>query len=394
MKKKTSVLAIVLMLSCVLCSICVYSYFKNQYAVKVYRFTNALSHELLLKYPEDEQTIVGYIKAFHQLGKSELVEGNDILSKYGFSSNDFLEKYEVDIWVIMIGSASLLLILIRIIFVFIRSKYRKRIEDLTAFLEKMNTSEAVSILPSIEDDFAPLQDEIYKTMTNLRQTKRDAIVAKENFAHNLANITHQIKTPITSISIMNQLLEEEKKEEYILQISKQTKYLKKLAETLLLLSRIDSGVLELERKPIDIYSMLQLAVEALDEISREKEIEIILFNQEEIQYIGDMDWSIEAFLNIIKNCIEHTPRGGNIYIEYSENPLYKEIIIKDSGEGFAEDELAHIFERFYKGKRNSKNGIGIGLSLAKDIIEMQNGFIQATNFPEGGACFTIHIYSH
>ena len=394
MKKKTSVFAIILMLSCVLCSICVYSYCRSQYAVKVYRFTNALAHEMISKYPEDEQTIVGYIKAFHQLGKSELAKDKDILSRYGFTSDDFLEKYEMDIFAIIIGSTFLLLILICIIFVFIRNKYRKRIEDLTAFLEKMNTSEAVSILPSIEDDFAPLQDEIYKTITNLRQTKQDAIAAKENFAHNLANITHQIKTPITSISIMNQLLEDEKKEEYILQIAKQTKYLKKLAETLLLLSRIDSGVLELEKKPIDIYSMLQLAVEVLDEISREKEIEIIILNQEEIQYIGDMDWSIEAFLNIIKNCIEHVPRGGKIYIDYSENPLYKEIIIKDSGEGFADEELPHIFERFYKGKRTSKNGIGIGLPLAKEIIEMQNGFIQATNLSEGGACFNIHIYHH
>lgn len=293
----------------------------------------------------------------------------------------------------VMGSICLVILINYFIVIAMKNKYRRRIQDLTVFLEQVNINEAVSVLPNVEDDFAPLQDEIYKTITSLRQSQKEAVEAKENFAHNLANISHQIKTPITSISIMNELLEEDKKEEYVQQIAKQIKYMKKLADSLLLLSRIDSGVLELEKKPIDIYTMLQLAVEELEEISREKEIEIIILSEKENSFIGDMDWSIEAVLNLIKNCIEHTPRGGNILIDYSYNPLYKEITIKDSGEGFGMEELSHIFKRFYKGK-NGKNGIGIGLSLAKEIIEMQNGFIQATNLPEGGACFTIHFYCH
>ena len=107
-----------------------------------------------------------------------------------------------------------------------------------------------------------------------------------------------------------------------------------------------------------------------------------------------MEWTMEAFLNLLKNCMEHSTQNGTIHCDYSTNSIYSEILIWDEGEGFYPDDIPHLFERFYRGKNASSNGIGIGLALAKSIFELQNGNITARNLPDGGACFEIRIYSH
>ena len=108
---------------------------------------------------------------------------------------------------------------------------------------------------------------------------------------------------------------------------------------------------------------------------------------------ADLDWTMEAVMNLMKNCMEHS-LGGTVYCSYAQNPLYTEIRIWDEGEGFAKEDIPHLFERFYRGKNEREGGIGIGLSLSKEIIERQNGTIRAENRPEGGALFEIRIYSH
>ena len=109
---------------------------------------------------------------------------------------------------------------------------------------------------------------------------------------------------------------------------------------------------------------------------------------------GDKDWTMEAFCNLMKNCVEHTPEGGTVFCEYSQNPLYTEVRIWDNGNGFAEEDLPYLFQRFYRGKNASGTGIGIGLALSKAIVELQNGTITARNLHGGGACFEIRFYSH
>lgn len=99
-------------------------------------------------------------------------------------------------------------------------------------------------------------------------------------------------------------------------------------------------------------------------------------------------------MNLMKNCMEHSPEGGCIHCDYSENPLYTELLIWDEGEGFEKEELPHLFQRFYRGKRAGTQGAGIGLALARQVLELENGVLTARNLPEGGACFEIRIYSH
>ena len=113
-----------------------------------------------------------------------------------------------------------------------------------------------------------------------------------------------------------------------------------------------------------------------------------------MEFSGDLEWSMEALINLMKNCMEHSPSGGHIYCDYTENPLYAQILIWDEGTGFVQGDIPHLFERFYQGRNGTPNGSGIGLALARSIFELQNGTVTARNIPEGGACFEIKIYSH
>lgn len=281
-----------------------------------------------------------------------------------------------------------------LLFLFWNRKRRRRIEELREYLEQVNIGGG-SIWPQAgEDDFSGLQDEIYKTVTELYQTREQALAARNNFAANLYHIAHQIKTPITSASLSLQMLEKTSAPKYMEQIQRQLSRLTYLEESLLLLSRIDSGTLPLERKPVDVFTLLELSAENMEELFREAAVRADIQEAGEVIIQADMEWTMEAVMNLFKNCMEHTPRGGKISCFYEQNPIYTQISIADTGEGFAKEDIPHLFDRFYRGKNAKKDGVGIGLALAKSIIESQNGVIRAKNRPEGGACFEIRFYRH
>lgn len=177
-------------------------------------------------------------------------------------------------------------------------------------------------------------------------------------------------------------------------VRRQLERLAWLEETLLTLSKIDAGTLKMEHAPVDLYTLLCLAAENLQELLSQKEVQAEIPDRGSAEMYGDMEWSMEAVMNLMKNCMEHTPAGGKIFCDYGANPLYVWIRIQDDGPGFAAEDLPHLFERFYQGKDAAGGGTGIGLALARSIFELQNGNITARNRPEGGACFEIRIYSH
>ena len=268
------------------------------------------------------------------------------------------------------------------------------IQTLTAYLEQVNAGGQGLLFSTSEDEFSKLQDEIYKTVISLHQTRDTAIQARDHFADNLFNIAHQLKTPITAISLSTQMMQEQTSLEYPGQIQKQLKRLTHLEEALLLLSRIDAGTLALKNEKVDVFTVLTLAADNLQELFEQADVSIDIPELGEIEITGDLDWTMEIIMNLYKNCMEHTPAGKKVYCSYEQNPLYTKIRIWDKGQGFHKDDIPHLFERFYRGKDAKDSGIGIGLSLAKAIIEMQNGVISADNLPNGGACFEIRIYSH
>lgn len=230
-----------------------------------------------------------------------------------------------------------------------------------------------------------LEDEIYKSIVLLRESREQAVTARQSLADNLADISHQLKTPLSTITLLADMSGAE-------QISTQAEKMSGLVSALLTLSRMDAGTLEMEQKLVDVEELCQCAVDAVLPLFSNRNITLHLPNSN-VSYIGDMEWSIQVVSNILKNCFEHTPSGGEITVSAEENPLYTAICIEDNGGGVADEDLPHLFERFYRGKHTKKDSIGIGLALAKALVEAQNGTLIAENRPEGGARFIIKFYS-
>lgn len=190
------------------------------------------------------------------------------------------------------------------------------------------------------------------------------------------------------------MMEEHPSRDYLAQIHKQLGRLTHLEEALLLLSRLDAGILPLKMEAVDVYTAVSLAADNLQEVFEAAGLSVDIPEMGEMKILADLDWTMEALMNLFKNCAEYTPPGGRIHCACSQNPLYTEIILWDEGKGFDKEDIPHLFERFYRGKNASGNGIGIGLSLAREIIERQNGTIRAVNLPGKGAAFEIRFYSH
>lgn len=352
-----------------------------------------LCEVIIESHPEAEAVVLSSLKEYHEDVEQGYM-GNEFLLQYGYRISDFDNGFQLG-FVLLIFVVFLFITGSFIIYSWYIERYnQRRIEELTNYLECVNAGKFDRIIQSKEDAFSHLEDEIYKTVTTLRQTKDTAVKTKENYADNLTNIAHQLKTKITTLSLALQLSKKSDSAIFIQQMESQLESLGWLEEALLTLSKIDAGVLQLECSKVDIYTALTLATENLNELLVESAVAVEIPDKGCIEIDGDMEWTMEAFINVIKNCIEHSTPGSVIHCDYSANPLYTEILIWDEGKGFKEEDIPHLFERFYKGKETSEKGIGIGLSLARSIFEMQNGNITARNMQNGGACFEIRVYSH
>lgn len=363
-------------------------YYSNAQFQMISGFCRMLTEENLL----DQDLLMEKIKENQEA--SLWSDHGSLLESFGYGAADFMgERWERG-YLIAAICLGIGLLAFFVTFFYWHKKGCRQILRLTEYLEKVNTGGNGLLLACEEDDYSRLQDEIYKTVTSLYQTREAALEAKRNFADNLYNIAHQLKTPITAISLSAQMIEENDCLEHAAQIWKQVARLAHLEEALLLLSRIDAGTLLLEKKEVDVFTLLTLAADNLQELSALSHVAIEIEEGEETIITADMEWTMEAIINLLKNCMEHSPKGATVHCSYEENPLYVQIRIWDEGNGFDKKDIPHLFERFYRGERVAKGGIGIGLSLSKAIIEMQNGVIQAGNLPEGGAFFEIRMYSH
>ena len=348
--------------------------------------------KILDKQPEIRQIILEVLKE----SKDHSMEwsGENILTAFGYQEIHFLEGSQRQVVILLALSLFIGISLFLLAFWLKHRRQVLNIQTLTTYLEQVNAGGQGLLFSTSEDEFSKLQDEIYKTVTTLHQTRDTAIQARNHFADNLSNIAHQLKTPITSISLSTQMMQEQTSLEYPEQIQKQLKRLTHLEEALLLLSRIDSGTLALKNEKLDVFTVLTLASDNLQELLEQAGVSIDIKELGEIEITGDLEWTMESIMNLFKNCMEHTPTGKKVHCSYEQNPLYTQIRIWDEGQGFHKDDIPHLFERFYRGRNAKDSGIGIGLSLAKAIIEMQNGVINAGNLPHGGACFEIRFYSH
>ena len=270
----------------------------------------------------------------------------------------------------------------------------KRTAVLSGYLDRIMEGQYDTLMQ--HDTGSELEDSIYKAVVLLREEREQAQRAKKNLADNMADLSHQLKTPAASIGLTLSLLKkkawDEETKEDIGRMEGQVSRLQQLVGSMLTLSRLDAGVLELEEKEFDLEEMLVDAVQPFVRQMEEKGICFGIQGADGISLSGDFGWCSEAFGNIIKNCVEHTPERGDISIVCRDNPIYTEIVIQDSGGGFDEADLSRLFERFYRGAGSSKDSAGIGLALAKSIIEKENGTVTAENTETGGAGFYIKFY--
>lgn len=362
------------------------------YSRQQFDLLNTVCAEILEQEPESRQVISAALKDYTRQEADHSAE-DDILSTLGYRVSDLTAPdYKQNI---LFTSAGFLIGILLFILTFL---YRNRTESLRIlaladYLEQVNMGKAVILSTSGEDHFAKLEDEIYKTVTYLYQTKDTAVQAKKDFAQNLSNIAHQVKTPITAISLSLQMMRQNSDNTHFEKIEKQLLRITHLEKSLLILSQLDAGTLPLQKNETDIFTLLVLAADNLQELFTDSGTSIDIPELGEMAVLADPEWTMEALMNLMKNCIEHN-RGGTIHCSYAQNPLYTEILIWDEGTGFAKEDLPHLFERFYRGQNAHEGGIGIGLALSKEIIERQNGTIRAKNMPAGGALFEIRFYCH
>lgn len=353
---------------------------------------NTICGAVVEREPEAERIVPAALKEYTS-GNVNGAEVRDVLSSWGYAADDFSVPDHGQIFLLAAVGSLAGIFLFLLTFLYRNQMETRRIQALTDYLEQVNVGKAAILRASGEDEFSKLEDEIYKTVTFLYQTKDEAVQAKNDFAENLSNIAHQIKTPITAISLSVQTMQNERNGEKIRQIQRQLLRLTRLEEALLVLSRLDAGSLQFHKEEIDVFTVLVLAADNLQELFSESQTSVDIPELGEMAITADLDWTMEAVMNILKNSMEHN-RGGTVHCTYGQNPLYTEILIWDEGEGFYREDLSHLFERFYRGKNACEGGIGIGLALSKEIIEGQNGTIRAQNMPDGGACFEIRFYSH
>ncbi len=265
-------------------------------------------------------------------------------------------------------------------------EYKEKIKKLEDDLTRINSGDYSIDIKEDDDEYSSLRGEIYKIIINLKSLEEEAKRQKLTLKKDLSNIAHQLKTPITSIGFMVELINEDREntEIYLEKLYSELEKLKNFTEVLLKLSKINSNAIEYKFKEL---SMLEIIEDILNSLNRDGKINIE-YHGEDFYVLGDEVWLYEAFLNIIKNSLEHT--RNTVSIELTSNPIYKVIKISDNGSGVQEEILKRIFDRFYRGD-TSLPGYGIGLNLSKSIIEEHNGDIIAFN--DNGLTFEVKFYN-
>lgn len=273
----------------------------------------------------------------------------------------------------------------------------QRMEKLTDDIDKiLHGRKDIRIDDNLEGELSILQNELSKMLIILNEQNDKLKNEKKFLSDSIADISHQLRTPLTSINLILSLLHEpdmteERRLELLQKLSQLIARTDYLINVLLKMSKIDAGTVTFEKQPVKVKALIARAVEPL-EVALELKGQTVMTEISDESFMGDLSWTTEAVANIIKNCHEHTPQDGTITISAESTPLYTEFSIQDSGNGIDQEDLAHIFERFYKGKNSSDNSFGIGLALAQTIITGQDGTIKASNGRNGGAQFTIRFY--
>lgn len=288
-------------------------------------------------------------------------------------------------------------LLIGCCYFFTRWRYRE-IEKLSGYLRQISSGDyTLDVRDNYEGELGILKNEMYKVTIMLSEQSSLLQQDKIKLTDAISDISHQLKTPLTSMMVMADLLSdaelpEAKRMEFTHNIRIQLERIEWLVSSLLKLSKIDAGTVQFKEEQIAVEELIQKALEPVLIPIDIKEQTVSVKGEDKVTFLGDLNWTAEALINILKNCVEHTREGGKITISFLENALFTEIIIEDTGKGIPKEDLPYIFTRFYKGKHAAEESIGIGLAMAHSIVTNQNGTIDVISEKEGGTQFQIKFY--
>lgn len=349
--------------------------------------------KLIMNHPELEEEILKEI--------TNPKNNIEFLKKYDFDKKSIISDYSLELKNNLLKRDIILYFIFFLILVTIYALYitneNKKIKQIDKYIKDiLNNKDIFDIRDYNEDVLSKLKNDIYKITVLLKEEKENTLREKKNLEIILSDISHQIRTPLTSMYVINDLLlddnlEKKKRKEFLSKNRIQLERIEWLVTSLLKISRLDSGTIKLKKEKINTSDLIYKVVEPLKIPIELKNQDLIVNIPQGILINIDLNWTIEALVNILKNAHEHTPKNGEIRIDVLDNPIYTEIDITDNGEGISKDDINHIFERFYKGTSN-KDSIGIGLNMAKTIIEKENGTIEVVSEVKKYTIFKIKFY--
>lgn len=360
--------------------------FLNIYEYKTYtkNFNNKIS-AIINVIKKDYPKITD--KEIIEIINNDTLKTNDFFNKYGIDVNNksILIKNDRDYHKFLAINLSFLTITVAILLIiYIRYNYKKEkdIKDIIKCIEQINKKNYEIQIDSIsEDELSILKNEIYKTTIMLKEAAENSSKDKLNLKKSLEDISHQLKTPLTSILVMldniieDSNMEEKIRNDFIVDIKRNVLNINFLVQSLLKLSKFDANTIHFVKQENDLKTIVEESIKNVSTLCDLRNINIKLNIKENFKIICDDKWQIEALTNIIKNAIEHSKNNSNIIINIENNNVYSMIEVIDFGEGIAKKDIKHIFERFYKCKNTKTDSIGIGLALAKTIIEEDKGTI-------------------
>ncbi len=355
---------------------------------------------VLEAYPDAERGLIQQVKEADQ---EAIQTGEAVLARYGFSTDHLLYGGEAVRQTTKLNGllyACLTVVVftapVGLFFLFLSRQYRK-IRSINNYLRRVAAGDySLAIRDNAEGELSLLKNELYKITVMLKEQAESLNQDKIRLANFLADISHQLKTPLTSLIMLSDLLEddpdEKVKKEFLTRIRSQLKRMEWLTTSLLKLSRLEAGTVSMKKDTFKIKDLVDRAVEALGIPLELKRQTVQLEGDEGAMMTGDFNWTLEALINILKNHIEHTPEQGLIRITYEENPIFTKISTADNGVGIDPQDLPYIFNRFFRGKNASEDSVGIGLAMAYEIIKQQGGDITVNSKPHEGTQFTITLY--
>ena len=398
-RKQFILFELCLFFSCILFAVIMTNVTTDIYQKHVYEREGTLLKKVIEEHPENEEEMIQlYEKTdFRKVDTS-------VLEKYGYLTSDDLKYFQdlkqahYNLLVSQIIFVTLLFIVLNIAYIWYQWNQDRKLKELDRYLLTVLAGNYNLDIRDYEDGIlSSLKNDVYKMSVLLKEDKERALEQQKYLESVLSDISHQLRTPLTSMYVMNDLLSDGKvrgkqKKEILNKNRAQLERIEWLITTLLKMSRIDAGTVTFKEEKVVTKELIKKSLEPINIPIELKKQTVLIVGDKKSTVILDQKWTVEAFVNLLKNAHEHTPVGGMIIIKITDNPLFTEFLIQDNGTGIAKEDLPHIFERFYKGKNSSSESIGIGLNMSKTIIQKENGTIMVDSTEGKGTTFTIRFY--